>query len=386
MKKCPICAGADYISMKSLCSNMRILGSHFPEGSTDIVYCRKCGLSYLRSDSTESDYLEYYRKISNPVEYYKMFGKENSDHYFNDITQKISSYISKDSRILDFGSGQGELGQYVKSCGYNDVTALDPKDQCIDFCKSQGLKTIKCSSCDILENVKEKYDLIIMNHILEHICDLNQTMSDVKKILNSNGYIYIENPDIKGYVENKDKNTPYSFLTYEHVLHTGIEDIRNLASCTGYEIVECGKYFKEISNYPSVWAVLKPSDNTSDADIQLSENHQFIRSYITQCQQMIYKTLEPLIDNQAKLILWGIGASTAILLNDFAKYNVIGLVDSNPMRQNIRYVINQTEYIIKDPSEITDKDAYIFIMSGPYKDSITRQIRQMGFTNKLLTF
>ena len=84
--------------------------------------------------------------------------------------------------------------------------------------------------------------------------------------------------------------------------------------------------------------------------------------------------------------MWGIGASTAILLNDFSKCNVIQLIDNNPMRQDIRYTINQKDYVIQAPSEISDSDASIFIMSGPYKDSITKQIRKMGFSNTLLTF
>ncbi len=386
MEKCPVCKSKDHTSIMNLCSNMKILGPDFPETHTDIVFCNKCGISYLYSESTQEDYIRYYTDISRPVQYKEMFGKENSDHYFSDILKKIVPLINKDSEILDFGSGFSELGEYIKSNEYINITALDPKEECIEFCKTKGLKTLKCSSTDIADHVSGKYDLIIMNHILEHICDLNKTLSDAKKVLNDKGYIYIENPDIKGYVRNKDKNPPYSFLTFEHVLHTSMEDLENLAACTGFIIEDCGEYFKEVSNYPSVWAILKPQNNIDSSRIKYSRNHLFIQEYISQCKKAMYKVLEPLIKSQTKLILWGIGASTAILLNDFSKCNVIQLIDNNPMRQDIRYTINQKDYVIQAPSEISDSDASIFIMSGPYKDSITKQIRKMGFSNTLLTF
>lgn len=386
MKKCPICNSPNYDIISCLCSNMKILGSDFPEGDTNVVSCKECGLVYLQSDATQKNYLNYYTEISKPVEYYKMFEKEDTDVYFNRILEIVKPYINENSSIMDFGSGVGELGLYIKENGhFNKVTALDPKEQCINKCIESGLETIKCSSLDILENVHDKYDLIIMNHILEHILDLNQTLTDIKQILNENGYIYIENPDIEKYTENKDKNTPYSFLTYEHVLHMGMEDLKNLALCTGYEIIESGKYFKKTSNYPTIWGVLKPIDK-KDFIIKCTDGQQFIKSYINECKKNIKKSLEEYKLSQTKLILWGIGASTAILLDDFAECNIIQLIDSNPMRQGINYRIGNNNFKIQAPSEVVDSEASIFIMSGPYKEAISNYIKSMGLKNTIISF
>ena len=85
------------------------------------------------------------------------------------------------------------------------------------------------------------------------------------------------------------------------------------------------------------------------------------------------------------MILWGIGASTALLLNEtFDKCNVIQLIDRNPARQNLSYRMGGGNFLsIQDPSDITETDATIVIMPYWYHDSIQKQILEMGFKNKI---
>ena len=83
------------------------------------------------------------------------------------------------------------------------------------------------------------------------------------------------------------------------------------------------------------------------------------------------------------LILWGVGTSTAQLLNgNFDHCNVVKLVDSNPYRQNVIYTVAGKNLKIEDPSAI-DTDDMILILPLMYDASIRRQIKEMGLKNRV---
>ncbi len=383
---CPVCGNKDYNFISKLCSNMKILGSQFPESDTNIVECKNCGVLYFQSQAEQQHYTDYYRSdISRPVAYCDMFGKDDTDEYFAHILKTIEPYLKENSKILEMGSGLGELSIYLKENTSHNVSVLDMKDKCMDFCEENGLTAHKNSSVDDLSFLYKTQDVIILNHILEHIADLKTTIQNVKSILKDGGFIFVELPDVEGYCESAELNSPYSFLTYEHIVHFSMNDLNNLFVQYGFEIVDSGKYFKKVSNYPSIWAILKTNDKCIE-EIKKSDNTRDIKEYIQKSQSMIRCKLERVEKSGEKLILWGIGASTALLLEDFAKCNIIQLVDNNPLRQGINYSVGEKFFIIQSPQDVKDDDATIFIMSGPYKASIEKQIREMGFKNKILSF
>lgn len=66
----------------------------------------------------------------------------------------------------------------------------------------------------------------------------------------------------------------------------------------------------------------------------------------------------------------------------FDQCNVIKLVDSNPYRQNIEYVVAGRKLKIEDPSTIDTNDL-IVILPLMYDLSIRKQIISMGLNNNV---
>ena len=95
---------------------------------------------------------------------------------------------------------------------------------------------------------------------------------------------------------------------------------------------------------------------------------------------------KPFEESQVPLILWGIGASTAQLLNgNFDRCNVIQLIDSNPARQGISFQVKGRMLPVEDPSSVKNREAIIFILSTAYKVSIERSIRGHGYQNEIVS-
>ncbi len=173
-------------------------------------------------------------------------------------------------------------------------------------------------------------------------------------------------------------------FTYEHLYHFTLDTMDNIANAFGYKLIDKNQFFKAES-YDVLYALYQNNgaveNTTYNATSKLS-----IQEYINHCKNQLKPYIKQLEKSQEKLILWGIGASTALLLNEtFDNCNVIQLIDRNPARQNIEYHIGEKVLSIQDPKTINDNTATIVIMPYWYHDSIKKQIEDMGFKNKIIS-
>ena len=357
---------------------MKIMGTSFPETPAYVAKCKKCGLVFTDGEFTQENLLDYYKHGAVAPKYYDMFGTEDTREYYAHLFDLIKDYTTKDADILDIAGSWGEFASYLNEQGYKNVTVLDPNEKCINNVKDNGIRTIQSDSTDMSSIEDGSIDLIILNHSLEHILDVKETVRETRRILKKTGHLFIEVPDIEGY-ENEEA-APFNFLTYEHVLHMSMNDIENFASYYGFSVIESGHYYKKVSNYPSIYAILQKGDCGVVKRSDIPE--QCMNRYLKKSERVLSEFIEPLRKSQEPLVLWGIGASTAILIESFTGCNVSMLVDRNPARQGLSFTIDEKLFVIKDPSEVNG--GTIVIMSIPYHDSIEKQIRYMGLSNKIV--
>ena len=379
IKPCEICKGTRFQKLGTLCSNMKIMGPQFSEGSCDIVACSDCGFVFNHYERAEqSSFDDYYLSTSKTMNYYEMYPDMVADSYFLHIFDNIQGYITEKSRILDIAGGYGELAQLLVKKGFQDVTVLEWKPECVQAIRNAGIAAIEGNLLR-LDTEREKYDLIICSHTLEHFVDTNTAMEKLRELVKPNGYVYLEVPDLYRYSELE--RAPYHFLTYEHVCHFSEVTLHNLSAQFGFQMMYLNKYIK-CNDYPCLCAMLQPASPNAEL-IQDAESTSCMLNYLRKCEETIAAVTKPFEDSQVPLILWGIGASTAQLLNgNFDRCNVIQLVDSNPARQGLSFQVGDRMLQIEDPSCVENREAIIFILSTAYKISIERSIRSYGYQNE----
>ena len=362
---------------------MKILGENFPKGDTYISVCTGCGLVFDDSKASQEDYLKYYTSDNCRAPLYKdMFGEEETNEYYEHIYNVIAPYITGESSIIDIAGAWGELAEYLHNKGCKDVTNLDPNEKCIEASKKRGINTICADSTNMDKLVTNKYDMIIMNHMLEHVLNITQLYANVSKMLADDGTVFIEVPDAEAYCDGSE--TPYGYFTYEHVVHLCQNDLRNLAGLFNFDIIYMEKYYKKISDYPSIVVVMKEGTANKLHNINYSNaGEESVKKYIDKSRRMVAGKVDLYKNNQKPLILWGIGASTALYLESFKGCNVVALIDGNPKRQGLEYYIGDKKYEIKPPDSISSNEAVIFVLSTPYKKSIENQIKCMGLQNEI---
>ena len=145
--------------------------SHF-----NIVKC-ECSFIYLTPRPTSLNIHKYY------TENYLPHKKNKSFNFFQKITfywkrKMISKHISKNSTILDVGSGNCSFGNYMKMHGFS----VDSYD--------------KYNSSALSKLPKNKiYDIVTCWHSIEHFHDINNIFDSLMKITNNKTRFFIALPN-----------------------------------------------------------------------------------------------------------------------------------------------------------------------------------------------
>jgi len=95
-------------------------------------------------------------------------------------------------QILDIGSGVGEIALFFT--GQNNVFAVDVENQMTDIVKSSNIVFKKVDS-EHLPFVDDTFDIIISNHVIEHVGDATLHLAEVKRCLKPTGICYFSTPN-----------------------------------------------------------------------------------------------------------------------------------------------------------------------------------------------
>ncbi len=109
------------------------------------------------------------------------------------IAQKMLSSFVKERNlsILDFGSGYGGMFNFLNK--YGEVDGFEVESDAISSCEKRGYKKVFNSTTELFSS-NNKYDLVVMFDVLEHIEDDKATINSIYNILNNNKTLVITVP------------------------------------------------------------------------------------------------------------------------------------------------------------------------------------------------
>lgn len=111
---------------------------------------------------------------------------------YSDIFNKCKQFTDG-NKYLEIGVGNGEMLATALEFGY-DVTAIEIcKDDCEKISSVLGVDIIWSDFLNI--NIEEKFDIIIMGDVLEHVSRPVDALIKARKLLNDNGVLWISTPN-----------------------------------------------------------------------------------------------------------------------------------------------------------------------------------------------
>jgi SAM-dependent methyltransferase len=106
----------------------------------------------------------------------------------------IESLTSPADRILDVGCGNGSVLRYLRGRGYAGLCGLEHSAYACRRLAGEGITMVNGSMFDIPPDA-EKFDVVIVSQVLEHVIRRERFMREIKAVLRSEGRVLVFVPD-----------------------------------------------------------------------------------------------------------------------------------------------------------------------------------------------
>lgn len=163
--------------------------------------------------------------------------------FFKVIKKRRFPFI-KNGTLLDIGCGSGEFLEKMQSLGMN-VTGVDPFAS-----KEAGINakiTIHRMPLEKAPLKPESFDVITMNHVLEHVPNPHIVFSTIHKLLKEEGIFVFAVPDSSSLSAKVFKQFWLHWDTPRHLIMYNIHSLQVLAQKNDFKIISV-KHIREVSS------------------------------------------------------------------------------------------------------------------------------------------
>jgi 2-polyprenyl-3-methyl-5-hydroxy-6-metoxy-1,4-benzoquinol methylase len=249
---CPISGSTDAVLVSSKDRHGKSLRN---------IMCQKSGLIYVDPvpfENTEEFYQTEYRKS------YKGVHRPKPKHVYRagkialERYSRLSGLLSPSANCLDAGSSSGEFVYFLKSRDHN-AQGVEANIPYAEYSQSQLEIEVSISPFSEFKT-EEKFDLITMFHVLEHLEHPVRDLSHLGNFLKPEGYFVIEVPNIQ-----------YPNMAFSHKWHPGhlfsfsAQTLSMLMQKAGFKTISC----EPVSDGGNLWGVFRL--NQSDKNNQKTE-------------------------------------------------------------------------------------------------------------------
>jgi 2-polyprenyl-3-methyl-5-hydroxy-6-metoxy-1,4-benzoquinol methylase len=193
------------------------------------------------------------KKMLKTFEKINSLSKSKSDN--KSRVKRILKNIKKNFNCLDIGSGLGIFPHALQEKNFK-VTCLEKDKNLKAHLKSIKLKVINDKI--LYQKKHNKYDFISMNKIIEHIEVPKIFLKKVVKLLERQGYLYIEVPSISALKSKLGHNSEEFFIEHFHVFSK--KSLEFLITSIKLKIIYI-KDIKENSGKYTLIALAKKNEN-----------------------------------------------------------------------------------------------------------------------------
>jgi SAM-dependent methyltransferase len=354
----------------------------------EIVACSHCGFVFNDVPNSRSfdEYYANYKENTNftiPSEaaYSLTKEKRESRHVISANFIENTTEIDKTASILDIGCSFGATLSTLQKKGFTNLNALDLDSTSIHYLRQIGINS-KVGSI-FSENIPEfenKFDLIILAHILEHLYEPQKAITNIKKWLKPNGKIFIECPDLYQYPDTSA--FPGFFAEWEHINHFSIISLMNLFCDFRLRRYDTGTIYALIEDFPCLYMIFEKDEK--DRHICKTENDAIamLESLLIPNEKgkKLLSNLENIKDKE--ICLWGAGQYCYMLLSHtiLSEKKIRFIVDKDTKKHGKRILGIK----ITSPEILRDFKGTIVICSSTAQEFIQNDIRMMGLTNEVL--
>jgi 2-polyprenyl-3-methyl-5-hydroxy-6-metoxy-1,4-benzoquinol methylase len=195
-----------------------------------ILKCRNCGLIFLES----FDHIEETYYADSKMHHDPKGARGRIEYEMDDIRRfEYCKALIGNKKIIDFGCGYGNFIFKAKDIA-SETIGIEADRTILAYLKNKGY-TVYPDLNHIEES--ERFDVITMFHVLEHLPDPRKILSRFKSCLNKEGKIIIEVPNSEDALLTLYNNKGFSeFFWSCHLYLFSAQTLRTLCVSAGFII------------------------------------------------------------------------------------------------------------------------------------------------------
>jgi 2-polyprenyl-3-methyl-5-hydroxy-6-metoxy-1,4-benzoquinol methylase len=121
------------------------------------------------------------------------FFKRQIDHKYRNLPGRGAPGRS----LLDVGCGDGSFLALAEACGWKPL-GIDADMEAVARARLCGISVLP-GSIEVLDGREEEFDVITLNHVIEHMHDPVSVIETCHRLLKPGGQLWIETPNVDSY-------------------------------------------------------------------------------------------------------------------------------------------------------------------------------------------
>ena len=196
------------------------------------VICNQCSLVFTDPVPTQEVYYSFYAN-----DYEKHYGKSTASQPITvvpDFFKKLKEFIDpKELDFLEIGPGRGNVIFHAATM-FKSVLGVEPSEKFASYLTNVlNIPTLNTTGEEFFKTNTNLFDVVSMFHVLEHIYDPTIALADIHKLLNKDGILIIEVPNVFKPFRDAD----FYFLRFVHLFNFSPFSLSNLLKKNGFEIL-----------------------------------------------------------------------------------------------------------------------------------------------------
>jgi 2-polyprenyl-3-methyl-5-hydroxy-6-metoxy-1,4-benzoquinol methylase len=200
----------------------------FSTDSTSYYQCQSCGLVFT-DQVPQQDYAQWSKSPN----------YRNWEEYLTNVFVRIAHDIEKykqRGKVLEIGSSLGYLLTVLRSAGF-DVEGIEPSNFAVNYSRQRGLK-VEEGYFQAASYPKESFDIVIANHVLEHVPGPAKLLTQVNEVLKAEGIIFVSLPNF-GSIEAQLFRQHWRFLMADqHYFQFNPKTLTQILSQNGFDVLD----------------------------------------------------------------------------------------------------------------------------------------------------
>jgi len=224
----------------ALCGGGQFAPSLACEGFS-YVKCAACGLVQINpqpsaadvelryKDSRGGEYFLY--ELKNEAAFLELQKLALADAGFYRLERELMRHKEKAPRVLDIGCATGAMPAFLKERGWQ-AAGIEISPAAAYARNVRGLDVLSTS----LENSSlpgDSFDLVLASHVIEHLNNPRQFVSEVWRILRPGAFLFLTTPNINGF-QARLFGGQWRSVIFDHLYLFSVQTIKAMLKAGGF--------------------------------------------------------------------------------------------------------------------------------------------------------